>query len=94
MPESKRAVVLGCGLVGAAMVRDLAREERFRVEAVDVDAARLETLAGHERISPRAVDLSSAAAVRSVVASADVVIGALPSTLGLATLRTVIEPGS
>ena len=93
MPESKHAVVLGCGLVGAAMVRDLAREERFRVDAVDVDAARLESLAGHERISPRAVDLSSAAAVRSVVASADVVIGALPSTLGLATLRTVIEAG-
>lgn len=90
----KSIVVLGCGRVGATIARDLAEDRELSVTAVDVSEAgvgRMRSMAPGLRAER--VDLSSLAEVRRVVGPADVVVGAMPSALGLQTLQTVIELG-
>jgi saccharopine dehydrogenase-like NADP-dependent oxidoreductase len=87
----KRIAVLGCGLVGATIARDLASDGRFRVTVADLDRARLDALGPTERLEVAAADLGSPGGVRAFVAPFDVVVGALPSRFGYATLRAVIE---
>lgn len=90
----KTVVVLGCGRVGATIARDLAADRELSVMATDVSAASVARLkAGAPDIRAEQVDLSSTDAVRKVIAEADVVVGAMPSALGLQTLQTVVELG-
>ncbi len=87
----KNAIVLGCGLVGATMVRDLAADEDFEVAAADIEAGNIEKLTDVARAVQ--ADLGDAAQVGELVSDFDVVLGALPSHLGFQTLRAVIEAG-
>ncbi|MHC5012440.1 MAG: saccharopine dehydrogenase family protein [Planctomycetota bacterium] len=93
MTDAGSAVVLGAGMVGAAMARDLARDGAFNVLAVDVDPAVLALLEGRPGITTSQADLGAPAAIRGVIEGADLVLGALPSVLGLQALQTVIEAG-
>lgn len=88
-----KAVVLGCGLVGATIARDMAADSDFEVTAFDVNRNNLERLAATPRLQARQADLGGPEGVRSAIADADVVLGAMPSALGLMVLRTVIEAG-
>ncbi len=90
---SKRAVVLGCGMIGATMARDLAQEAKFDVLALDVEARNLAALEGVRGCSTGRADLSDVSALKRAVADADVVVGAMPSRFGFQTLRAVIEAG-
>lgn len=87
----KRAVVLGCGLVGATMARDMASDPAYAVRAMDVSDANLNRLRGVDNIETRQADLGNPTAIKAAVADADVVLGAMPSALGLMVLRSVIE---
>ena len=88
-----RIVVLGCGLVGHAIVADLAAEPGFEVTAVDRDPGRLEQVTGIERVTTRVADLADPAALASAVAGADLVVGAVPGFMGFETVRRVLELG-
>ena len=90
MSERKRVTVLGCGRVGAAMALDLAPD--FTVTAVDRDERALAPLGGSS-LALRTANLADPAAVRQVIADADLVVGAVPGFMGFATARTVIEAG-
>lgn len=87
----KKVVVLGAGMVGRAMAIDLSK--RHEVLSVDRDLEALELLADHPNLSIKKADLADRAVVTSVIADADVVIGAVPGFMGLDTLKTVIEAG-
>ncbi len=89
----QRVAVLGCGLVGATIARDLAADGGFEVTASDLDADRLAGLDGIERLTPERVDLGSAASVEAFAAPFDVVVGALPSRFGFQTLGAIIAAG-
>lgn len=90
----KKLVVLGAGMVGAAMARDLADDVGLRVDVADVRQDALERVAGKAReIRTVRADLGNPAAVKRLVAGYDLVVGALPSVIGLQTLRAVIEAG-
>lgn len=89
----KKAVVLGCGLVGATMARDLAGDGDFEVTAFDVSQANLERLKDTPRLKTECRDLGGPEQIKKAVAAADIVVGAMPSTLGFMTLRAVIESG-
>ena len=89
----KRAVVLGCGMVGSTIVRDLAADETLKVVAVDVHPATLAKLKQSSGVKTLAADLSSPQKIRGAVAGADVALGALPSALGFAALETLIDAG-
>jgi saccharopine dehydrogenase-like NADP-dependent oxidoreductase len=88
---SGRVVVLGAGMIGSAVAADLARSG-FAVTLVDArDEALASAAARTPSIATRVGDLSSPVEVTRAVTDADLVVGALPSALGLQTLRVVIE---
>ena len=87
----KKVVVLGAGLVGREVARDLA--PHFDVTSVDNSQERLEKASTDTSIHTRVADLSDAAVVSEVVATADVVVGALPGSMAKAALETVIRAG-
>ncbi len=89
-----RAVVLGGGVVGAAVARDLARVAPVAdVTVVDCDIARLRDLSTQLGIRTRQADLRDAATVESLVAGSDVSIGTLPSTLALPVIAEMARLG-
>ncbi len=89
-----RAVVLGGGVVGAAVARDLARIAPVAdVTVVDCDSARLHHLSEHLGVRTRQADLRNAAMVESLVAGSDVSIGTLPSTLALPVIAEMARLG-
>jgi saccharopine dehydrogenase-like NADP-dependent oxidoreductase len=89
-PNKKHAVVLGCGMVGAAMAMDLARDPDLRVTVVDARASAFARVASFG-VATRTADLADPAAVRAAVQDAEVVLGALSSVIGLQTLAAVLE---
>jgi lysine 6-dehydrogenase len=86
----KKIVVLGSGMVGRVIALDLAKE--FDVTAVDVSGTNLTRLGGTSVKTLRA-DLSSPAEVRRAISGCDLVVGAVPGSMGFATLREVIASG-
>src|SRR5262245_58835741 len=89
----KKIIVLGCGLVGRAIAENLAADGKYAITVADVSEKNLASLDPGLNIEKQRADLSSAAAIGSLIAEADVIAGALPSALGFMALRTVIEAG-
>jgi saccharopine dehydrogenase-like NADP-dependent oxidoreductase len=87
----KKVVVLGAGLVGREVARDLT--PTFDVTSVDNCRERVEGAVAGTSITPRVADLSDAATVTSVIEPAEIVVGALPGWMGKACLETVIRSG-
>lgn len=85
---SKRVVVLGAGMVGQAIIRDL--HGQVQVKAVDRDPAALSAL-NSEGVETVQADLSNAREVTRAISDADLVIGAVPGFMGFSTLETVIR---
>jgi saccharopine dehydrogenase-like NADP-dependent oxidoreductase len=89
--EKKKVVVLGAGMVGAAMALDLAADPGLQVDVADVRPEALERVAARAPLRTLRADLGHPDSVRRLVAGYDVAVGALPSSIGLQTLRAVIE---
>ena len=88
-----RIVVLGTGLVGSAIVQDLAQAPGWKIVAVDRDPRALSQLGAHARVETLQADLSRADSIAQVVRDADLVVCAVPGFMGFATLRRVIQAG-
>jgi saccharopine dehydrogenase-like NADP-dependent oxidoreductase len=88
-----KAVVLGCGLVGKVMVRDLADDPNLDVHVHDLSESNLNAVADLPRVQRSRTDLSDPAALQKAVRDADVVVGAVPGFIGFRMLSTVIEAG-
>jgi lysine 6-dehydrogenase len=94
MEAVKKVVVLGAGMVGSAIARDLALDAGLRVDVADVRAEALERLPGLPASPGRVrADLSKPEAVRRLVSGYELVVGALPSVIGFQALRAVLEAG-
>ena len=87
----KKIAVLGAGLVGSLMSKELAADGRFEVTAYDRSEEALGALAGVPRLRTVRADLASAGEIARAAGAADVVVGAVPGFLGHAMLKTVIE---
>jgi len=88
-----RIVVLGCGAVGRYMAIDLCKDPGFEVTSVDINREVLEHLASEYPIQIRVEDLSTAEGVTRAVEDADIVIGAVPYSIGYKMLENVIRAG-
>jgi len=77
-------------MVGRVLAVDLAGD--FEVTAADLNAANLDRLSG-TGIRTAPADLSDAAAVARLVEPYDLVVGAVPGSMGFSTLRAVLEAG-
>jgi lysine 6-dehydrogenase len=88
-----RAIVLGGGMVGVTMARDLAGAAEFEVAVADINAEQLGAIAEETGLPIIWADVSDPDTLRRTIAPFDIVVGALPSRMGFATLRSVIEAG-
>ncbi len=88
-----RIVVLGAGLVGGAIARDLASDKDVQVAAADIDQKVLKGLKADSRIKIIKADFGDLSTVSKLVEDYDLVIGALPGHMGFSALKTVIESG-
>ncbi len=89
----KRVIVLGCGLVGATMARDLSADDSLDVTVADVSERNLSRLSTVAHLTRTQADLGAVERVRQLIEPFDLVVGAMPSMLGFMVLRTVIEAG-
>ena len=89
---NKKAIVLGAGMVGSAIAMDL-QQNGLAVTVADRRPEALARASAKAGVATQVADLGDPAAVRALVGAYDIVVGALPSFLGLATMRAVIEAG-
>jgi saccharopine dehydrogenase-like NADP-dependent oxidoreductase len=87
---NKKIVVLGAGLVGNAMAIDLSKN--FNVTSVDYNEKALAPLKNYG-IHTLQADLSTAGKIAEIVASFDLVIGAVPGFMGYKMMEEVIKAG-
>jgi lysine 6-dehydrogenase len=86
----KKIIVLGAGLVGKAIAIDLAK--KYDVTSVDLQDEALEEVK-RKGIKTAKADFSNAEQISKLIASYDLVVGAVPGFLGFQTVKTVIEAG-
>jgi saccharopine dehydrogenase-like NADP-dependent oxidoreductase len=88
----KRIIVLGAGLVGKEMAKDLTKY--YDVTAVDrSETALASAFKGFPGVKTIVADLSDPSGIARLVEPFDIVVGAVPGFMGKATLKAVIEAG-
>ena len=85
-----KIVVLGAGLVGNVMAKDLAK--KHTVSSVDISEQALAPLQSHN-IQTTQADLTDQNTLNNIIQDFDLVIGAVPGFMGYQMLKTVIEAG-
>ncbi len=78
----KNITVLGSGLVGAAMIRDLISTGEFTVVAIDKDQQRLENLGRHPDLEVRNADLQAEPYPSIFFSDATIILNAVPGHMG------------
>ncbi|MCJ7716729.1 MAG: saccharopine dehydrogenase NADP-binding domain-containing protein [Anaerolineales bacterium] len=89
----KKIVVFGAGLVGSAIVKDLAFENEFDLTVVDRDSRALDTLKTIQGVTTTQADLSEGNMIPLLLKDADLAICAVPGFMGFQTLREIISAG-
>jgi len=87
----KRIIVLGAGLVGSVIARDMAANHN--VTSVDINPENLDKMEGVDNLKVLHADLSQPDSIKNIVADFDLVIGAVPGFMGFQTMKAVIEAG-
>lgn len=86
----KNITILGAGMVGRAIARDLAKT--YSVTSIDIDEGNLFLLAQFG-INTKAADLSDGETIAKLIEDSDLVVGAVPGFMGYKTVETVIKSG-
>jgi len=81
-------IVLGAGLVGGVMARDLSKQHN--VTSVDISQKNLDVLDGIKTIC---ADVSDTATLQNLIKDFDLVVGAVPGFMGYKMMKDVIEAG-
>lgn len=89
----KKIIVLGAGMVGGIIAKDLADDAGFDVSIADINIQALEKIAHSTKVRTIEADLSNPSYVEQLVSGYDMVCGALPSRFGLSALEAVIAAG-
>ncbi len=82
--------VLGAGMVGSVIARDLAQDDDLQVHSFDRDTASLAQVAQHG-IATAELDVTNGDALRGAIKDSAVVVNAVPGFLGYRTLETIID---
>lgn len=93
MTTEKRVIVLGAGMIGSAMAQDLAAETGLQVHLADSQPESLDRVRRKIPVQTHEVDLAKPEALRALLKGFDLAIGALPSVIGLQSVKTSIEAG-
>lgn len=85
--------VFGAGLVGKAIVEDLAREPDILVTVVDRSREALDRLEGNPRIKGIRADLRESGCIAKLAVNCDLAISAVPGSMGFQILKEILEAG-
>lgn len=88
-----KIILLGAGLVGNAIARDLANAQEFDVSVVDINPENLRKLGTGFRGRKISADISGPKRLKDLIRDQDVVVSAVPGHMGFETLKSVIEAG-
>jgi len=88
-----KIIVLGAGLVGGPMAKDLAKDQDFKVTVADYQSLNLDRLGKDFEGTRITADLSDTGSLKKLIQDQDIVLSAVPGYLGFETLKTVIEAG-
>ena len=88
-----KIVVFGAGMVGSAIIKDLAREGEFEVLAVDASQKALQKLEGIPAVTSQQADLTGKGVISRLIDGADLAISAVPGFMGFSTLKEILENG-
>lgn len=91
--KQSKVMVLGAGMIGSAMAEDLAGQEGLDVHLADSQQDALDRVLTRTKVTGHRADLSDARTLADLLSGFDLVIGALPSVLGLQSVRAAIESG-
>tara|TARA_B100000902_G_scaffold534_1_gene649 strand:- start:6092 stop:7195 length:1104 start_codon:yes stop_codon:yes gene_type:complete len=83
-----KIIVLGAGLVGSVMAKDLAHEHDVTV--VDISKENLKKL---HNINTICFDISDKRKLQKIIKNYDIVVGAVPGFMGYEMMKNVIETG-
>ena len=81
-------VVLGAGLVGGVIAKDLSKDHE--VVSVDISQDNLDKLAG---IKTLCEDVTNVDTLHNIIKECDLVVGAVPGFMGYKMMRDVIQAG-
>ncbi|HLP51760.1 MAG TPA: saccharopine dehydrogenase C-terminal domain-containing protein [Chitinophagales bacterium] len=85
----KKITVLGAGMVGRTLAADLAKA--YDVTSVDKSKQNLTLVQKAAKVKTIYADLSDAEEIKRVVATADLVLGAVPGFMGFNMLKAVLD---
>ena len=85
-----KIIVLGAGLVGSVMAKDLAKQHD--VCSVDINQKALDTLSD-KGIETICADISNKSTLHNLIIDCDIVVGAVPGFMGYEMMKNVIEAG-
>lgn len=85
--------VLGAGLVGSAIVKDLSQDANFNVSVIDLNQQALSKLEAEVPVKGLQADLGHSERIPALIADAELVVCAVPGFMGFKTLEQIIEAG-
>ncbi len=88
---SKKVVVLGGGLVGSTIAIELSKQ--YNVCVVDIDSKAISKLKRCFGITVEQADVRDRKKLEKIIEDADLVIGAVPGSIGYEVIKRVIEAG-
>ncbi|MCD6329874.1 MAG: saccharopine dehydrogenase NADP-binding domain-containing protein [Candidatus Cloacimonetes bacterium] len=91
---NKKIAVLGAGLVGHAIVEDLARDHEYQIDVFDNDLGKLKKFENAENVKTQQVDLLREEDFTSLLKGIDCAISAVPGFMGFETLLKIIKTGT
>lgn len=89
----KKVLVLGGGLVGSVIAKDLLREDGLEVAVSDNNRERLDKIEKTSGLKCILSDLSKEGALKEIPDGFDMVIGAVPGYLGFKVVKEAIDIG-
>ncbi len=86
----RRILILGAGLVGRPMALDLVKDGAFEVAVADISESNLNCLV-EERLHKIHADLANENELKTLVRDYDIILNAVPGSIGFRTLKWCIE---
>lgn len=86
-----KVLVLGAGLVGNPMARDLALDKDKEITVCDINPESLKKLKPYKNIATINEDLGNKSKLKQLVQPFDIILNAVPGFMGFRTLQTLIE---
>ncbi|MBN2017607.1 MAG: saccharopine dehydrogenase NADP-binding domain-containing protein [Candidatus Cloacimonetes bacterium] len=91
---NKKIAVLGAGLVGHAIVQDLAKDKDVFVKVYDIDDEKLNQFQNIYNVEAECKDVAGLSSFDEILEDVDLAISAVPGFMGFETLLKIIKTGT